>query len=270
LPTPAASPSVVAGSPEKPNELVKRLIESLIAPLKPVLVDLFNSLTPNTTSAVDTFTNQSALELILNVEDKKVVDLPSLVLFDNKFQESKVVIVENTIAQIVIPTGGVLNVEVKDDENSVPVNTRGRIQMVRNKEVKTEGTGLASNSEFAVYLFSEPILLGVGKTNARGEFFATFPVEKVLPIGDHTLQVNGLLADGRTSSVSMPVTIVDTLASAKSQAMPKTILVKENPIDKVLNNVYYLLAILIVLIVFMAVGGSKLIFAAVKRHSKEE
>jgi uncharacterized repeat protein (TIGR02543 family) len=267
-PNPALPSNIVAGTPINPSQLVKRVIGSLIAPLKPVVVDIFKSQSTNTTSAIDTFTNQSALELILDVEDKKVVDLPSLVLFDNKYQESKVVIVKNTIAQIVTPTGGVLNVEVKDGQNSVPVNTRGRVQMVINNDVRTEGTGLAPNSEFAVYLFSEPTLLGIGKTNANGEFFAKFIVEKALPIGDHTLQVNGLLPDGRTSSVSMPVTIIDTIATAQSQAMPKTIFVEENPVEKAINNLNFLIAILIALAAFMVIASSRLLFAALRKNSK--
>jgi uncharacterized repeat protein (TIGR02543 family) len=268
-PNPVLPSNIVAGTPVNPRELVKSATGRIISPLKPVVIDLFKLPTSNAAAAADLFTNQSALELILNTDDKKVVDLPSLVLFDNKVQESKVIIVENTVAQIVIPTGGALNVEAKVGQNPVPVNTRGRVQMVRNNDVQTEGTGLAPNSEFAVYLFSEPTLLGVGKTNANGEFFAKFLVEKALPIGDHTLQINGLLPDGGKSSVSMPVTIVDTIATAQSQAMPKTILVKENPLEKAINNLYFLIAILVALAAFMVVASSRLFFANVRKNSKK-
>lgn len=268
-PSPVLTPNIVAGTPVNPSELVKSVIGSTIVPLKPVVVDLFKLPKSNATTAANLFTNQSALELITKTDDKKVVDLPSLVLFDNKLQESKVVIVENTVAQIVTQTGGALSVEAKDGQNSVPVNTRGLVQMVRNSDVKTDGTGLAPNSEFSVYLFSDPTLLGVGKANAKGEFFVKFSVGDALPTGEHTLQINGLLPGGKKSSVSMPVTIVDTIAEAQSQAMPKTILVKENPVEKAISSVYFLVAILIALAAFMVVTSSRLFFNTVRKNSKK-
>ena len=269
LPTPTPSTqSFTPGTSTTPSQLLKVPISNLIEPLKPVIVDLFNSPSPNTSAAAGaaTFTNESALNLLPNTQDKKVVDLPSLVLIDNKFQESKIVIVENTIAQIVTSSGGLLNVEAKDGNDSVPVNNRGRVQMVRNNDVQTDGSGLAPNSEFAVYLFSDPILLGVGKTNAQGEFFASFPVEKELPIGDHTLQVNGQLPDGKTSSISMPVTVVDTITTAQNQAMPQTIFVKDNPIQNVLQTMYWMLVVLAVMIIFLAGAFRERFFILLKRR----
>jgi predicted acyltransferase len=96
--------------------------------------------------------------------------------------------------------------------------------------VVTQGNGLAPNTEFAVYLFSEPTLLGVGKTNEKGEFFVSFSVENKVPLGDHTLQINGLLADGRTSSVSMPVSIVDKVEAVESEGAPPV----ESPATEIL------------------------------------
>jgi hypothetical protein len=65
-------------------------------------------------------------------------------------------------------------------------------------------------------MFSEPTLLGIGRTNDKGEFFVSFILENELPLGNHTLQVNGLMVDGRTSSVSLPVTVVDKAVVAES------------------------------------------------------
>jgi hypothetical protein len=113
-------------------------------------------------------------------------------------------------------------------------------------------------------------LLGVGKTNAQGEFFVSFAVKKQIPLGDHVLQVNGLLADGRTSSVSMPVFVLDSLATAKSNAMPKTVFVNENPVTKATNTLYYLIALFAALLLFMLFGGSRLLLAAVRKQDKDE
>jgi hypothetical protein len=279
LPTPtptpqATNPTLVPGIPNGPRQLVVVPIENLINALRPIVIDLFNSPTPQATSAGATpapaFSNQQALSLINDTQDKKVVELPSLVLYNGEYQPSKLVIVDNTVAQVVSPGGGLLNVEAKDGQNSVPVDSRGRVQMVRSNNVETQGTGMAPNSEFAVYLFSTPTLLGIGKTDAQGRFFASFPVKNELPIGDHTLQVNGLLPDGKTSSVSMPVTVVENIAAANKQAMPKTIFIDVNPVDKALKAMYWILIVLAVMVFLIGVSYKDRFIALIRRRKDDE
>jgi hypothetical protein len=279
LPTPTPTPQVnnptlVPGTQNRPEPLIRRLIEDLINSLRPRVVDIFTTPTPQPTTTgatpAPTFSNQRALELAPDTQDKKVVELPSLVLYNNEFQPSKLVIMDNTVAQVVSPGGGLLNVEAKDGQDSVPVDNRGRVQMVRSNNVETEGTGMAPNSEFAVYLFSDPMLLGIGKTDAQGKFFASFPVTQDLPIGDHTLQVNGLLPDGRATSVSLPVVVVDTIATDKNQAMPKTIFVDVNPVDNALRAVYWMLIVLAVMVFLIGASYRDRFFALVRRRKDDE
>ena len=265
LVTPAEKPE--PGITNKPAPLVERFIDDLIDALKPVIVDIFAPQIPKPNQPI--FSDQNALDLINSTGDKKIGNAPSLVLYNNEFQPSKLAILDNNIAQVVAPGGGVLNVQAKDGETPIAVNTEGRVQMVQSNSVFAQGTGLAPNSEFAVYLFSKPTLLGVGKTNAQGEFFASFAVKKQIPLGDHVLQVNGLLEDGRTSSVSMPVSVVDNLATALSNAMPKTVFVNENPVTNAINTLYFLIALFAALLLFMLFGGSRLLLAAVRRQDKD-
>ena len=213
-PTPALT--VLSGTSERPAPLVVRVIEDLIQALKPVIVDVFA--TPPANAPL--LPVQSALSLVTSTANKAVGNSPSLVLFGGEYQPSRVVILDDTIAQVVTPGGGVMNIQAKSGETPNAVNESGRVQMVQSNLVVTEGNGLAPNTEFAVYLFSEPTLLGVGRTNDRGEFFASFEVENEIPTGDHTLQVNGLMTDGRTSSVSVPVTVVDKAVAAERNEAP--------------------------------------------------
>jgi hypothetical protein len=90
--------------------------------------------------------------------------------------------------------------------------------MVRNDSVEAEGQGMSPDSEFAVYLFSDPQLLGLGRADANGKFYVTFPVGFDLPIGEHTLQVVGINASGEQLAVSMPVVVVENKAAALEQA----------------------------------------------------
>ena len=221
-PSPAPNPrptpiiTVQTGTSERPAPLVVRVIDDLIQALKPVIVDVLATPPAN----APTLPLETALNLVTSTSNKVIGNSPSLVLFDGQYQASRVVILDGTTAQVVTPGGGVMNVQAKNGDTAYAVSGSGRVQMVQSNMVVTQGSGLASNTEFAVYLFSEPTPLGVGKTNDRGEFFVSFEVENEIPLGDHTLQVNGLLNDGRTSSVSVPVTVLDKAAAAESNEAP--------------------------------------------------
>ena len=255
------------GRSNNPEPLVKKLIEDVANSLKPIIINIFTqpSQAPN-----PSFDAKRALEVATPTADKKVVELPSLVRIDNELQSSKLVVIDNTTVQVVTETGGLLSVEAKDGVTTIPVDNTGKVQMIRSNSVNTEGVGLQPNSEFAVYLFSEPTLLGVGKSDASGKFFASFVVDKNFPLGNHTLQINGTLPDGKASSISMPVTVIENADIARSQAMPKTILVDENPVSRATDALYLIIAVFAFLIIFMLFGGSRLLLAAVKRRKDED
>lgn len=265
--TPSPNPSPTAsraqpidiGTAQNPAPLVDRIIEDLIEALRPVIVDLLAS--PPADAPV--LSAQSALNLVTSTENKVLGNSPSLVLFGGQYQPSRVVILDDTIAQVVAPNGGVMNLQAKNGEIPIAVNGIGRVQVVQSNLVVAEGNGLAPNTEFAVYLFSEPTLLGVGKTNQKGEFFVSFAVGKKIPLGDHTLQVNGLLADGRTSSVSMPVSIVDKVDALESEEVP----LGASPVAETTDLPYSVFALVgLVLLVL----GLWWFLAAIRRRKNEQ
>jgi hypothetical protein len=249
----------VSGTSERPAPLVARSPDELPESLKPVIVDIFE--TPPRDAPV--LSAQRALDLVTSTTDKVVGNSPSLVLVDGQYQPSTVVILDNTIAQVVTPNGGVMNVQAKNGEDPIVVNEAGRIQMLQNDMVVAQGNGLAPDTEFAVYLFSNPTLLGVGRTNATGEFFVSFPIEDKIPAGDHTLQVNGLLADGRTSSVSMPVSVTDNIEPGNSNAVP---LEPKSPTD----SPDVLMAFFVALFLLVIVAGSWIAIVARRRKKGED
>jgi hypothetical protein len=254
------------GRSNNPEPLLRRLIEDIATSLRPIIINIFTqpSQAPN-----PSFDSIRALELATTTTDKKVVELPSLVRVNNELQSSKLVVIDNTTVQVVTETGGLLSVQSQDGVAPVPVDNTGKVQMIRANTVNTEGVGLLPNSEFAVYLFSEPTLLGVGKSDAAGKFFASFVVDKDFPLGNHTLQINGTLPDGKSSSISMPVTVIENADIARNQAMPKTILIDENPVTRATDALYLIIAIFAFLILFMLFGGSRLMLAAVRRRKDQ-
>jgi hypothetical protein len=234
--------NLISGSRSNPESLFKVLITEISDSLKPTVVNLFAS---NQGNLLD---QNTALNLLPNTLDKKATDLPSLVTIGNTPQSSRIVIVDNSSAQVITAQGGVLAVEAKDGDTPIPVDNSGRVQMVKNNNVESQGSGLAPNTEFAVYLFSDPQLLGVGKTDAQGNFFASFPVENEIAVGEHTLQVKGLLKSGQTSSVSIPVSVVAALEATQDEAMTEEI------VDKNTSSKFSFSWIFIVLILVIIVG----------------
>ena len=255
------------GRSNSPEPLLRKLIEDVANSLKPIIINIFTQQSPSPNPSFD---SKRALEVATPTADKKVVELPSLVRIDNELQSSKLVVIDNTTVQVVTEFGGLLSVEAKDGVTTIPVDNTGKVKMIRSNTVNTEGIGLQPNSEFAVYLFSEPTLLGVGKSDATGKFFASFTVDKNFPLGNHTLQVNGTLSNGKASSISMPVTVIENVDIARSQAMPKTIFVDENPVARATDALYLIIAIFAFLILFMLFGGSRLFLAAVRRRKDED
>lgn len=252
------TPQIEIGTAQNPALLVERVIDELIGALRPVIVDVFA--TPPANAPV--LAAQSALNLITSSANKVLGNSPSLVLFGGQYQPSRVVILDDTIAQVVAPNGGVMNLEAKNGGSPIAVDDSGRVQMAQSNVVVAQGNGLAPNTEFAVYLFSEPTLLGIGKTNDKGEFFISFAVEKKIPLGDHTLQVNGLLADGRTSSVSMPVRILDNAVAVESEEAPLI----ETSATETTGLPYFVFVLFgLVLLVF----GSWWFLAAIRRRKQD-
>jgi hypothetical protein len=249
--------NLISGSRSNPESLFKVLITEISDSLKPTVVNLLAS---NQGNLLD---QNTALNLLPNTLDKKATDLPSLVTIGNTPQSSRIVIVDNSSAQVITAQGGVLAVEAKDGDTPIPVDNSGRVQMVKNNNVESQGSGLAPNTEFAVYLFSDPQLLGIGKTDAQGSFFASFPVENELPVGDHTLQVKGLLEGGQTSSVSLPISVVESLEANQ--------VITQEPIDnnsssKFLLN-WILLAVILVILVLIVAKRERLLIL-IKRRKK--
>lgn len=255
--------NIAPGSKTNPEQLFKGAITELSEILKPKVVDLAK-IYPDTK-----FDSLQALQLVTVSQDKKVVDLPSLVTNDDQPQASRIVIVNNTSAQVITTTGGVLTVESKSDTTPIPVDSRGRVQMVKDKIVVTQGQGLSPNTEFAVFLFSEPTLLGIGMTDSQGRYFASFTVENELPNGDHTLQIKGSLANGQISSVSMPVSVVESIDIATEQAMPKTIFVDVNPVENALDAVYWIFFVLLFMLVLIALANRKRFVRFIKNQISE-
>jgi hypothetical protein len=78
--------------------------------------------------------------------------------------------------------------------------------------VLVQGEGFKPGTQADVWLFSTPILLGTPTVLPDGTFRVMLPIPQGTPVGQHTIQVNGLTASEETLSASLGVRI----ASARS------------------------------------------------------
>jgi hypothetical protein len=58
-----------------------------------------------------------------------------------------------------------------------------------------------------VWLFSEPVKLGEIQADANGGFADLFAINSTIPLGDHTIQINGQHTDGSVRTVAMGVSV---------------------------------------------------------------
>lgn len=97
-----------------------------------------------------------------------------------------------------------------------PLNQNAVIEVDKDSAARVEVSGFAANSPVEVWLFSDPVLLGSGFTNSTGDFGGAFELSESIPIGRHSLQINGLNLDGQVTSV---VVALEKLAPSVDQGV---------------------------------------------------
>jgi hypothetical protein len=106
-----------------------------------------------------------------------------------------------------------------DDHGRVKTDSSGRIVIQQGGSVHVSGTGFKPGSTADLWLFSTPVLLGEPTVDAAGDFAATYTIPASTPVGPHTLQINGLSADGRLRTAVTGV-VLEAASGAAAAATP--------------------------------------------------
>lgn len=106
-----------------------------------------------------------------------------------------------------VTTSEKLTVRIKVDATA-RVNVRGMPVFRPGDDVSVSVTGLMPATETSMWVFSAPVLLGRGTTDASGALDASWPLPSALAVGDHTVQLNGISADGTARSVEIKIEVV--------------------------------------------------------------
>lgn len=95
---------------------------------------------------------------------------------------------------------------VEDCRITQSAEGRQVLELERNGRARVQGSGFEAGSPVYVWLFSEPKLLGTLTVARDGTFTGSVPIGTI-DVGEHTLQVSGQSADGRTRALSLGVVV---------------------------------------------------------------
>ncbi len=88
------------------------------------------------------------------------------------------------------------------------------VTIVRGATATITGNGFIPLSRADVWLFSDPTLLGTINIDENGELAGEVSIDgRVIPVGDHTLQLQGVGVDGFILAANLGVVVTDPVES---------------------------------------------------------
>jgi len=95
------------------------------------------------------------------------------------------------------------------DSSGAPlrIDDSGNIILNRDRFVQFSGSGFAPGSIVKVWLFSDPAEISEIIADASGNFVGEAQLPEGIPVGNHTVQLNGLTENGQLRSVSLGVVV---------------------------------------------------------------
>ena len=155
-------------------------------------------------------------------------------------------------------TGGLISVTTDSDlslliapssAGQVTTTTQGTSSILfeQGSEVVVRGTGYEPGAKVEVWVASTPRLLGVAVVDETGGYELRISVPTDLPIGGHTIQTEGLAADGMSKAVSVGITVQPQPGqdepSSEGQGLPSVITLSLSVIGLMLGVVLALVVI---------------------------
>jgi hypothetical protein len=123
---------------------------------------------------------------------------------------------------IVQGDGWSMSIEVPESNGQVKkAGETISLKLVQNKSAFVSGTGFLPNTRADIWLFSDPTLLGTVDIDTDGNFSGQIEVVgKLVPIGEHTLQVQGVGTDGFVRAANLGVLVEAGSPSTLNGSIP--------------------------------------------------
>jgi hypothetical protein len=128
---------------------------------------------------------------------------------NGEYVEVNLVAAGTSVLQLSATGGVVLQMQsLHLSGNPMDVSATGMLQIYQNRTIRIAGSGFAPNSYAPFWIFSEETKLGEIMTDGSGSFAEAFAISGNLPLGDHTIQINGEHPDGSVRTVAMGVNVM--------------------------------------------------------------
>lgn len=95
----------------------------------------------------------------------------------------------------------------------------GVINVVKGGFIEASGGGFKSGTPVEAWLYSDPVRLGDGTALADGSFQNKFPISSAVPLGKHTIVLNGLTPENEIFTVALGVRVIEN-ADAVAPEIP--------------------------------------------------
>jgi hypothetical protein len=115
-----------------------------------------------------------------------------------------------------------MSINVPDTNGKVSKSGEtAQLKFVQNKSVFVSGTGFLPNTRADIWLFSDPTLLGSVDIDQDGNFAGEIEAaSNFVPVGEHTLQVQGVGDDGFVRSANLGVLVEAGSPSTLNGSIP--------------------------------------------------
>ena len=119
-----------------------------------------------------------------------------------------------------------MSIIAEGDGSNLTETEDGRVlvEFIRDEAANVSGSGFLPDTRADVWLFSEPTLLGTVDIDENGEFNGSINVDgRVVAVGEHTLQLQGVGEDGYVRAANLGVIVNDADgANATTESMSLT------------------------------------------------
>jgi len=106
------------------------------------------------------------------------------------------------------------------DGSPLTVDDQGRVVLQSGTVLNVKVSGFAPNSVITLWLFSSPLSLGEFTVDSNGELDISVVIPESVTLGDHTVQLNGVSANGELRTMNVSVVVTQEKNALQSNLMP--------------------------------------------------
>jgi hypothetical protein len=151
------------------------------------------------------------------VDDKRVV----VITENGEILNVTITVVSGSNGLTIVGDGFSVELKVVDkDSNPISVDDAKRLIMQEDATLSLRASGFAPNSIVTLWLFSQPYALGEFRADANGEVEFDVAVPAGFELGEHTVQLNGVSAEGELRTMNMAIVVTDREAGGGLPWLP--------------------------------------------------